>query len=198
MSHQTVWRLTAHHTDKPTRSLVSTIEEIPKVNPHEVLVKVQSVALNYRDIAMRNGNYPMSVAENVIPCSDCAGTIVEIGSAVASTGGSLGSLAIGDAVVANFQQIPLHSTPNERAKGRGGQVDGVLAEYDVFGGHEVVKVPEASPRWASVVCTGVTAWNSLFGGGYAIRPGQSVLLQGEFLLCSCSILWMSTIHLCLD
>lgn len=178
MSHHKVWRLTTNGTNETTRSLILAREEVPKIRPHEVLVKVQSIALNYRDIAMKNGNYPMPVAENVVPCSDCAGTIVDVGSDV--TASFHDGLAIGDAVVANFQQLPLYPPPNERAKGRGGQADGVLAEHVVFGAHEVVKVPEASPGWASVVCTGVTAWNALFGGGYAIRPGQSVLLQGEF------------------
>ncbi|EHA26128.1 hypothetical protein ASPNIDRAFT_142020 [Aspergillus niger ATCC 1015] len=45
----------------------------------------------------------------------------------------------------------------------------------------VVKIPESSSlsyaQWASVVCTGVTAWNAPFGA-LPLKPGQNVLFQG--------------------
>jgi NADPH:quinone reductase-like Zn-dependent oxidoreductase len=64
----------------------------------------------------------------------------------------------------------------------GGPKDGVLAEYVPVSYEAAVKIPEGSSQsdaqWASLVCTGVTAWNSLYGNK-ALKPGQTVLFQGK-------------------
>ncbi|GKZ97505.1 hypothetical protein AnigIFM59636_000891 [Aspergillus niger] len=65
--------------------------------------------------------------------------------------------------------------------GLGGPVDGILREYIALPAQSVVKIPESSSlsyaQWASVVCTGVTAWNAPFGA-LPLKPGQNVLFQG--------------------
>lgn len=74
-------------------------EGIPKVQPHEVLIQIRATTLNYRgmkrdsegekkfadaweDIVVANGQYPFPVKDNVVPLSDAAGSITEIGSDV--------------------------------------------------------------------------------------------------------------------
>ena len=45
-------------------------EPIPKAGNYEVLVKIRSVALNYRDVAIANSVYPLPTRDQVIPTSD--------------------------------------------------------------------------------------------------------------------------------
>lgn len=77
-------------------------EEIPSINEREVLVRIWSVALNHRDIDVATSKYPFFMKDQVIPCSDAAGEIVEIGSAVTK------DLAKGDRVVCAFDPSHLY------------------------------------------------------------------------------------------
>ncbi|KAK7431650.1 hypothetical protein QQZ08_001869 [Neonectria magnoliae] len=63
---------------------------------HEVLVKVRSVALNYRDIAICNLTYPVPVKDSVIPSSDLAGDVVQAASVDEDA-------AAGDKVITAFE-----------------------------------------------------------------------------------------------
>lgn len=66
--------------------------------------------------------------------------------------------------------------------GLGGPADGVLRVYIAVPVQSVVKIPESSTlsyaQWASVVCTGVTAKNALYGN-LPLKPGQAVLFQDK-------------------
>lgn len=66
---------------------------------------------------------------------------------------------------------------------QGGAVDGTLAQYVARPVTGVVKVPADAPHsyaeLASLVCTGVTAWNGLYGNA-PLKPGRVVLVQGSF------------------
>ncbi|PWY67931.1 NAD(P)-binding protein [Aspergillus heteromorphus CBS 117.55] len=171
MSSQTVLR----HTTRTTwDNLVSVQEPTPTAGKHEVLVKVRSVALNFRDIAISVGKYPFPVKEDVVPGSDAAGDIVCVGEGVAG-------FAEGDKVVVAFDLATAYGPIKGWGSGLGGPVDGVLREYIAVPAQAVVRVPEASTlsyaQWASVVCTGATAWNALYGN-LPLRPGQSVLFLG--------------------
>ena len=121
----------------------------------------------------------------MVPGSDAAGDIVEVGEGV--TG-----FAKGDKVVAAFDPATLYGPIKTWQTGLGGPTDGVLREYITIPAQSVVKVPESSTlsyaQWASVVCTGVTVWNSLYGN-VALKPGQTVLFQGMSWLYvySCSM-----------
>jgi NADPH:quinone reductase-like Zn-dependent oxidoreductase len=64
---QTVYRITER---KGVDYLKSFQEDIPKINQHEVLIKIHAVSLNYRDLAILNNKYPMALKDNVVPCSD--------------------------------------------------------------------------------------------------------------------------------
>ena len=53
------------------------------LGPGEVRVRVRAVALNYRDVLMVDrGVAPRGVQLPLLPCSDAAGEVVEIGSGV--------------------------------------------------------------------------------------------------------------------
>lgn len=157
-------------------------EEIPTPDKHEVLIKVKSVSLNYRDVAVSNGAYPFPVKDMVVPCSDACGEVVESGCAV-------NNVEKGDLVVCTFDPTNLYGPQKNWNNGLGGPVDGVLRDYVAVPASAVIKIPAGSDistaSWASTVCTGVTAWNCLYGN-IPLRPGQTVLLQGKLLHLLCS------------
>jgi NADPH:quinone reductase-like Zn-dependent oxidoreductase len=165
----------------PTRNsfedIVSSQEEIPIISKHEVLIKVRAVSLNSRDIQIATSNYPAFVKDNPIPCSDAAGDIVAVGDEVRG-------LAKGDRVVVSFDLAHQYGPQKDFLTCQGGGVDGVLAEYIARPGSSVVKVPTSAPQsyseLASLVCTGVTSWNALYGN-IPLKPGQTVLVQGWLL-----------------
>ncbi|KAJ5103379.1 Polyketide synthase enoylreductase, partial [Penicillium argentinense] len=171
MSSHTVLRLTARDSWK---SIQQFEEPRPIVGKHEVLIKVRSVALNFRDIAISTSTYPFPLKDQVVPGSDAAGDVIEVGEGVVA-------FAPGDKVVAAFDAITLYGPIKSWNGGLGGPMDGVLREYITLPAQSVVKIPQSSSlsyaQWASVVCTGVTAWNSLFGD-LPLKLGQTVLFQG--------------------
>src|ERR1700689_1893740 len=61
----------------------------PKPAHRQVLVKVKACSLNFRDLGIVRGSYRMPVRDNLIPLSDGAGEVIEIGPGVArfKTGG---------------------------------------------------------------------------------------------------------------
>ncbi|CAM0138211.1 hypothetical protein VKS41_001452 [Umbelopsis sp. WA50703] len=156
------------------KALVSHKESLPEIDKYEVLVKVKSVALNYRDYAICTGDYPFPVKKNVVPCSDMCGEVVQVGSEVKS-------VKKGDKVISNFMQTTLYGPATDWGSGLGGPQDGVLQEYTILPEQGVVKIPKDSnmsdAEAASLVCTGVTCWNALYGN-IPLRPGQTVLMLG--------------------
>ncbi|KAL0575209.1 hypothetical protein ABG067_009051, partial [Albugo candida] len=55
-------------------------EAVPKIESNEVLVRIRAVTLNYRDVVISSGNYPMTVKDQVVPGSDACGDVVQVGS----------------------------------------------------------------------------------------------------------------------
>ncbi|KAK3358845.1 alcohol dehydrogenase [Lasiosphaeria hispida] len=143
------------------------------LGPHDVLLRIRAVSLNYRDVLMLRGGYPGGVVAEGVPGSDCAGEVVAVGAAVTR-------FAVGDRASPN---LDLANVDGEIAEGGhvglGGDVDGVLREWGVWGEGVLVQVPgylsweEAS----TIACAGVTAWNAVNAPG-SLGKGKSVLIQG--------------------
>ncbi|KAL4745809.1 hypothetical protein BDW72DRAFT_210998 [Aspergillus terricola var. indicus] len=159
---QTVIRIAGERNS--VRNLKAFREEIPKPSKYEVLIKVHAVSLNYRDIAVATSQYAFPVKDNVIPCSDAAGCIAK-----------------GDYVIGTFDPTNTFGQQEDWLNGQGGPVDEVLREYLTLPGIAAVKLPKDSTlsfsEWSTLVCTGVTAWNALYGN-IPLRPGQIVLGHG--------------------
>jgi NADPH:quinone reductase-like Zn-dependent oxidoreductase len=139
---------------------------------HEALVKVHSVALNFRHSPIVTSQHPFPVKEKVVHCPDAAGEIVEVGA-----GGS--DFYVGDKVVAYFDPTNLYSPQVSWYHGQGGPVDNILREFVVLPAIAIVNIPETSlsfAQWASLVITGVASWNTLYGN-IPLLPGQNVLFQ---------------------
>lgn len=182
MPQQTVFRFPTRNTFE---DLASFQEETPKPLHHEVLIKVRAVSLNSRDCQIATSKYPFAIKDRVVPGSDAAGDIVEVGDGVHE-------FAKGDRVVVCFDYTRFYGPAKHViAYQSGGGVDGVMAQYIVRPASAVVKIPAGSPQTyselASLVCTGVTAWNALYGNNPLI-PGQVVLVQGKLIPEHCLFL----------
>ncbi|GMF27512.1 unnamed protein product [Phytophthora lilii] len=128
------------------------------------------------DTIVANGTYPYPVKDHVVPCSDGAAVVVELGSNVES-------LQVADRVVVNFDMNNLSGLqPGSTRESLGGNLDGVLRQYITLPAEVLSKVPEECNltlvQMASLVASGVTAWNALFGL-LPLKAGQTVLFQGE-------------------
>ena len=110
----------------------------------------------------------------IVPLSDGAGEVVEVGDRVKK-------FKVGDRVCAAFMPDWTDGAPNA-AIGKtalGGFVDGMLREYATFAESALVLLPDylSYEEAATLPCAAVTAWNALFEG-YDLKPGQTVLTLG--------------------
>jgi NADPH:quinone reductase-like Zn-dependent oxidoreductase len=155
-------------------ALVKVERPEPKPAYRQVLVKVAACSLNFRDLGIVRGTYRMPVRDNIVPLSDGAGQVVEVGDGVAR-------VKVGDKVAGCFfQRWPGGDPPpNVQANALGGSIDGMLAEFVVLEEEGVVKIPAhlSLEEGATLPCAGVTAWHALVEHGKLVA-GQTVLLQG--------------------
>lgn len=169
--------------------LVAAERPMPQPAHGEVLLKMKAVSLNYRDLLMVTGRYDPRLKLPLIPCSDGAAEVVELGPGVEG-------LELGDRVATLFCQRWQGGGPS-RDKLRstlGGPIDGTLAEYRVLPASGVAKVPEglSDEEAATLPCAALTAWNALVTYGN-VRAGETVLIQGTggvsiFALQFCKLL----------
>ncbi len=150
--------------------------ELPRPVPghRQVLVSIKAASLNYRDLLMVKGLYDKNMPLPLIPLSDGAGEVVELGAGVTK-------LKVGDQVAGAFMQGWIEG-PYDRDKSKtslGGPISGMLAEYVVLDELGAVRLPHllTYEEAATLPCAGVTAWNALFGDRQ-LRPGDTVLVQG--------------------
>jgi hypothetical protein len=170
MSSQTVFRV---NLKDGIDGIQAFKEPIPKPGSYEVLIKIHSVALNYRDIAIASSTYPLQTRDQVIPTSDMAGEVVEVGKLV-------DGFSVGDSVIPPVSASYLYGSFKEGVDAYGSVEDGMLREYVVLPAHILVKLPKSAVsfnQWATVGCTGATVWNAFYGNN-ALKPGDTVLLQG--------------------
>ena len=148
--------------------------DLPAPGPHDVLVAVRAVSLNYRDLMLVGGKYDPDVQKPRILCSDGAGEVISVGSDVTD-------LQPGDRVVASFflDWVDGPPTAAAAASALGGAVDGTLTTHQVFPDHSLVKIPQSFSfeEAATFPCAGVTAWHALVSTGN-IGPQDTVLLLG--------------------
>jgi NADPH:quinone reductase-like Zn-dependent oxidoreductase len=146
----------------------------PAPGPGQVAIRVRAVSLNYRDQAVISGRYFGGIASrDLIPLSDGAGEVTAVGAGVSR-------LAVGDRVVATFNQVDPAGAPNGTIAALGSPLDGMLAEQVVLYESGVLPVPKdySFEQAATLPCAGVTAWHGLMVAGRPLRPGDTVLVLG--------------------
>lgn len=145
----------------------------PKPGVGQIVVRVRATSLNYRDTAVVSGRYPGQTLP-IIPLSDGAGEVVEVGEGVTR-------VKVGDRVAGIFFQdwIAGKLTREKIKSALGGAIDGMLAEYVVLNQEGVVHLPDhlSYEEGASLPCAAVTAWQALVNRG-RLAAGETVLLLG--------------------
>jgi NADPH:quinone reductase-like Zn-dependent oxidoreductase len=144
----------------------------PALGPGDVRVRVRATSLNFRDLRIAKGAKNRKAP--IVPLSDGAGEVVEVGADVSRH-------KPGDRVAASFfptwQDGDLSDYHHARALG-GGQ-DGMLAEEVVLPESAWVRVPShlSFEQAATLPCAAVTAYHALFEAA-VLRPGEVVLVLG--------------------
>ena len=167
-------------------------EPTPQAN--QVKVKFHAASLNYRDLMIVKGTYNPKLKMPLVPLSDGAGEVAEIGESVTK-------FKVGDRVTPIFMQgwIDGAIDAQKARTALGGDLDGVLREFGVFDESGLVCIPDhfSYEEAATLPCAAVTAYNALFESG-GIKSDDSVLLQGTggvsiFALQLASVLGTKTI-----
>lgn len=140
-----------------------------------VKIRIRAVSLNYRDLMVAKGTYGGSIHPGLIPLSDGAGEIVELGEGVSGW-------KIGDRVMSSFFQTwidgPVQSHHQKHALG--GTIEGVFAEEVVLNANAILPIPDylSLEEASTLPCAALTAWNALMETNQRLPPGSTILTQG--------------------
>ncbi|KAG9258921.1 uncharacterized protein F5Z01DRAFT_684923 [Emericellopsis atlantica] len=158
------------------------------IGQNEVLVEIKAASINYRDVVMVKGSLNIPTAPSVIPGSDGAGVVLQVGSSVKA-------LAQGDAVVTHlvpedFPSEELYALDDDTlplmahiTAGLGGALNGTLTTHAILPASCLVKFDNRALSFeeaATLSCSGITAWNALMGlPGRQVKKDDWVLVQGS-------------------
>jgi NADPH:quinone reductase-like Zn-dependent oxidoreductase len=148
----------------------------PRPGPGEVLVRMRTASLNYRDYLMVGGIYGRGASTGgaVIPFSDGCGVVEAVGPGVTR-------FQVGERVATLFFQSWVAGPPTleKLSTALGWPIPGVGRELGVFSQDGLSKVPEflSDEEVATLPCAALTAWRALFEDARP-QPGDTVLLQG--------------------
>jgi NADPH:quinone reductase-like Zn-dependent oxidoreductase len=146
----------------------------PKPGPREALIRMKANSLNFRELMVLRGNYPLPVKPDVVMGADGTGEIVAVGPGVSR-------VKVGDRVAAAMFPRWIDGPIDwEYAPQLGGSLDGMLTELIVLCEDALVHIPEhlSFEEAATLPCAAVTAWNALTGGR-RLRAGDTVLTLGS-------------------
>src|SRR5215470_18243466 len=133
--------------------------EEPEACYRQVLVRVRANSLNFRELSILRGTYPLPVKADVVMCSDGAGEVIAVGQGVSRA-------KVGDRVAAAmFPRWIDGPIAWEYAPQIGGSLDGMLTEYTALSEDALVRLPDhlSFEEGATLPCAAVTAWNALTG-----------------------------------
>lgn len=166
----TAWTLPAFGIDALEQKQTPTTD----LQPQQVLIQVEAVSLNYRDLLVVLGHYNPKMNLPRIPASDGAGVVKAIGAGVTR-------VQPGDRVCGIFMQNWIDGRPSpEKVRGAlGGDIDGMLAQEVVLHEQGLVKIPDylSMEEAATLPCAALTAWNALVNAAH-LTAGETVLIQG--------------------
>ncbi len=144
----------------------------PTPGPRDVVVRLRAASLNFLDIAVATGQYPLNTFP-IIPVTDGAGEIATLGTAVTDW-------KVGDRVIPHF--IPDWQDGRIPAAGggprRGIDLPGSLAEYVVVPAHSLVRTPPhlSDAQAATLPIAATTAWRAVRSA--ALGPHTTALVLG--------------------
>ena len=178
MSIPTSQKLYRFHKNESVDDLtLCTDEPVPQPKRGQVLVRIHATSLNYRDVMVAIGAYPKPYASGgVIPLSDGAGEIVQVGEDVSE-------FKVGDRVCGSFHQAWIDGEMKDEylAHTLGGSAHGMLCQYRVFEVNGIVKMPShlSYEEAATLPCAALTAWHALSQNGIQhVDSSSTVLILG--------------------
>lgn len=140
----------------------------------EVLVELEAATVNPRDLQIMEGHFTPNVPFPLIPLSDGAGIVRELGDGVTR-------VVVGDRVAPMFfpHWISGEASAGERAVSLGLEWPGVAREFAVFPQQSLCRVPKhlSAEEAACYPCAGLTAWSSLVNRS-GLGAGDWALIQG--------------------
>ncbi len=146
--------------------------DTPSPGPGEALIRLRAASLNFLDIAVATGKYPLSTFP-IIPVTDGAGEIAALGDAVAGW-------SVGDKVIPHFLPLWQDGKITEAVLGprRGVTLPGSLAEYVAVPAASLVAMPEhlSFAEAATLPIAATTAWRAVRTA--SLGPGYTALLLG--------------------
>ena len=139
-------------TEHPAQIRV-TEQDVPKVGPGEVLIKVHAAGINNADLLQRSGGYNVPEGASDIPGLEVAGTIAGVGEGVQ------------------------HWHENDRVGAL--LAGGGYAQYVAVDARQVVSIPNQLDyiEAAGIIETAATVWFNVFMTG-RFQPGDWVLIHG--------------------
>ena len=145
----------------------------PRPAANEVLVRMEAASLNYRDHMLVSGELYRGVSLPIVPVSDGAGTVLEVGDAVTR-------FKPGDRVTTFYKSRWIAGTMRPEWEGAeiGGPFDGVMRELACFDHYSLAHVPAhlSSVQAATLPIAALTAWQTLELA--QVTTGQTILLLG--------------------
>jgi NADPH:quinone reductase-like Zn-dependent oxidoreductase len=145
----------------------------PRPGPHEVLVRMEAASLNFRDHMVVNGDLYRGVPLPIVPVSDGAGTVLEIGEGVTR-------FKPGDRVTTFYKSRWIAGAMRPEWEGAeiGGPEPGVMRELACFDQYSLARAPAhlSSVQAATLPIAALTAWQTLELA--QLTAGQTVLLLG--------------------
>jgi NADPH:quinone reductase-like Zn-dependent oxidoreductase len=156
-------------------NIVLVRRALSRLEPWQVRVRVRAASLNHRDLMVIRGHLGGQARLPLVPLSDCAGEVVEVGSNVErfKIGDRVSAAPLPEWVTGPFGSEML-------ASALGSTIDGVLGEYFSCDQQAIVAISDwfSFEEAATLPCAALTAWNALFEHG-DLKPGQTVLVQGS-------------------
>jgi NADPH:quinone reductase-like Zn-dependent oxidoreductase len=145
----------------------------PRPKPNEVLVRMEAASLNYRDYLLISGNLYRGVNLPIVPVSDGAGTVVDVGEAVTR-------FKPGDRVTTFYKSRWLAGAMRPEWEGAdiGGPAEGVMREFANFDAYSLARAPAHmnALQAATLPIAALTAWQVLEQA--RLTTGQTVLVLG--------------------
>jgi NADPH:quinone reductase-like Zn-dependent oxidoreductase len=151
-------------------------QSVPEPGPRDVLIRVRSASLNFRDLLLPLGTFPRAMHYlGRVPLSDGAGDVVAVGPGVTR-------VRAGDRVAVTTKIGWVGGSPptDDRDRSPGFNVDGLLREYAAFHEDGIVRIPDelSYDEAAALPCAAVSAWAALTTGPRSLLPGETLLVQG--------------------
>ncbi|KAF2499320.1 NAD(P)-binding protein [Lophium mytilinum] len=146
----------------------------PTPGPHQILLRITAISLNYRDLMVATHAYPLPAKPSLIPGLDGAGVIEATGPDSAWAAGDAVLVFSSTWYAGGFENLDFMTILGS------GDMDGTLQRYMVLDDARAVRAPRnlSGVEAATLGTAGATVVNALLWGPARVRKGDVVLTLG--------------------